>query len=391
MKPQSSETGSVGRTQNRENGVFIPLFAGILIAFIFIVGLAVDTVNLLLAQQRLQRAVDAASLGATYRLRHESNATVESIARQIVADNLNRMGLAFDPTAFAVNVTPTIAPRQVEVTGSIDIDLIILDWIPGFPHDSPVGAEATAESLTAMVSIVLDTSNSMNATTACPSGTCSNLSLLKDAAKSFVDLFGADDSLALVTFNSSATVRYPMTTNPDKTALKGIIDGLSGSGLTEIEGGLKLGRQEIVNAAPGGVVRKAIVLFSDGAPTTGTGTYSGCSETYQKRLYLTALRAADQARSSDITVYAIGLGNDNGITNDPYQNVLDTDALKSIFLKRAANAQSKIGGDPAFPCVPNAASIALSPNGDALFTPDANQLREIFIRIGRSIRGRLID
>ncbi len=159
MKEPSKETrtrdgGNPGRT--RERGQTIILVAIALVALVAFTGLTTDVALIYAAQRHLQRAVDAAALGAAHRLPYEPEA--RTAAYQYTALH----GYEFHPDGNALTITfPEYdPPRKVAaVAGSVDVDLAFLQVI-GWDQ-AEVAAEGVGEAAPLDIYLVLDLSASM--------------------------------------------------------------------------------------------------------------------------------------------------------------------------------------------------------------------------------------
>jgi Ca-activated chloride channel family protein len=112
----------------------------------------------------------------------------------------------------------------------------------------------------AALTFVIDTSGSM--------GMEDRLGLVQDALSYLVDRLGARDSVAIVTYGSSARVVLPPTSVRQAGDIRDAIDGLRPDGSTNAEAGLALGyRLAADNLLEGGINR--VILASDGVANVG--------------------------------------------------------------------------------------------------------------------------
>jgi VWFA-related protein len=137
------------------------------------------------------------------------------------------------------------------------------------------------DSLPFAVVLVIDTSTSMDGPP---------LQEAKDAANLFIQSIGANDPVAIVSFDSDARLVQDYTT--DKEVLTTAINGLFVRGRTALYDGSVLGI-EVAEAAP--VPRRAVILLSDGAEYGGESV-NGRSA------------ALDKALELGVPVYTVGLG-----------------------------------------------------------------------------------
>lgn len=362
-----------------EKGSYLLIIAACGFAILTILGLAIDVGNLTLHQLRLQRAADAAATGGAFRLGQLNSSAVRTVARNILEDNLRQTKVAFNSGDIQVNVRS----EDVTIDAVTDVPLLILSAIPGFGDRESVAASAQAQRVRIIVCLAVDVSGSMAGT---------KIENLKSAAKSFVNQFSeTDDQIALVSYSTRGTVRKPMQNAFVKRDLNAIIDGLSAGGFTNISEGVRLCGNEIDLAYNPSTARKALVVISDGAPTTNGSGSCGNGSYPCAGLYTDAIQESDTVRQrSKPTFYAIGLGVGNGIINDPYQNANDSNSLKPILLRRVVNDRNAGALDPSFPQVPNFAQISADPQGQYFETPNAEDLERLLLTIGKSIKARLV-
>ena len=274
MKPRSFNAGK----WEKESGQAVFLIVLSIPVFLLLMGLAIDAGYLYLMRSKLQRAVDAATIsGIDLVSRGFADSEVRDRAVEMGTLNAVSAGIPESKiTQFDVTVETDPATRitTVAATASFDANVLLLRLLPGLVTKQ-VRADAAAERIPALISLVLDVSESMND---CSSAGCSRNKLddLKEAAKIFVAQFlSQKDQMALVTFDHFGAVAHPMQ-DLDIGTLQGVIDGLSlrEQAETNPSEGIVLGRLEIERAlgaitANGGNpdnYAKALILFSDGAP-----------------------------------------------------------------------------------------------------------------------------
>lgn len=135
------------------------------------------------------------------------------------------------------------------------------------------------------------------------------------AAKQFVDSIGPGDTIEVVEFASSSTVRIGFT--GDKARLKEAIDTPSMTGMTALYDAVGMAAQEIAGR-PG---RKFIIVLTDGNENAST-------------LFTTKEGAATEVNKAGVAGYVIGLG--SGI---------DRDSLE--YLASATNGRCLLSPTPA--------------------------------------------
>ncbi len=127
-------------------------------------------------------------------------------------------------------------------------------------------------------------------------------------------------------------------------------------------------------------------------------------QSWQRQYYHCALSMADLMRSKRGTFFVIGLGADNAVRNEPYQNISDNMRRKDIFLSRIANdymhavtqrQEDNAALDPefafdGFQSYADLNSAGSARRGEYLSTPSADQLRLLFRRMAKRILLRLV-
>jgi sugar lactone lactonase YvrE/uncharacterized protein YegL len=174
---------------------------------------------------------------------------------------------------------PTSTPRPTKVPVPIYLPILLktADCKPG--------------SRNADVALVIDTSGSMSETTS-PGGP-TKLVAAQDAARAFLgQLQAGRDQVALVQFNTTATVVEPLTGNI--AAVTAAVSRLTQAPGTRIDLALDLATAELVGPGrlPGN--NPVIILLTDGEPTGATPD--------------DVRQAANRARAAGMLVFTIGLG-----------------------------------------------------------------------------------
>ena len=141
--------------------------------------------------------------------------------------------------------------------------------------------------------LALDSSKSMLNPT--DPGGPTRLSAAQDAAVTFLSFLNFSlDQAGVVSFDQTAVLDHPLST--DKSSLENTINGLDTDYETRIDLGISLAAQELTGSHHRIQNQKALVLLSDGRAY-------GTTET-------AVLAAASNAKAANITIYAIGLGQD---------------------------------------------------------------------------------
>ncbi|MFN8421936.1 MAG: VWA domain-containing protein [Anaerolineae bacterium] len=138
------------------------------------------------------------------------------------------------------------------------------------------------------IALVVDHSDSMKG---------EKIEQMREAVAAFVNNLNlARDQVSLVSFESTAQIEVPMT--QDRALVLGKVMGLQPEGGTNIAAGIDYGRTALRVSPrygqPG--VKSIIVLMTDGVPFNNSR--------------MRTVEAADRARFDDITMFAIGFGDD---------------------------------------------------------------------------------
>lgn len=263
----------------RRRGSAMVMFTLMLLTMLIpLVGLAIDASMLYIVQAKLSSAVDGAALGAGRLLGTNANTT------EIAGEFLN----ANFPTGFwnsrnlvpNITYTKTFILNTITVSATVDVPLMFMRV---FGKDaSTVAASAVATRKETRIELVLDRSGSMSGEIVSLQG------LATQFASSFISGY---DELGLVVYGGSAVVGYPTTrpynasptsaggpdTNFETTQANGnmldMIGYLKAGGGTNTSEALALAYLELQKAdhKDADPTRlNAIVLFTDGVPTTLT-------------------------------------------------------------------------------------------------------------------------
>lgn len=120
----------------------------------------------------------------------------------------------------------------------------------------------------------------------------------KTAANSFIDhMDAAFDTIGIVSFSSTATLRQPLTSN--FASAKSVVNGLGASGMTNYQDAIQKSTLELTGANHRADASTVMIFMSDGVPNVCNGW--GCNPTNS------AKAAADNAKAQGITNYSIGL------------------------------------------------------------------------------------
>jgi Ca-activated chloride channel family protein len=186
----------------------------------------------------------------------------------------------------------------------------------------------------ANVMLAIDVSGSMQASDVLPS----RLEAARSAARTLIDQLPPSARVGLVSFNNSATLVTPLTT--DRATVQSALDGLHAGGGTAVGDGIEVALQQLQQAGTAGTtaakVPAMIVLLTDGSSNTGTDPQV----------------AAATAKAAGVPVNTIGIGQRDRPTFVRGQQVdaVDEAALQSIagttggsyYYAEAAGQLSKI-------------------------------------------------
>ena len=283
------------RPHETESGAIIPFFALALVSVLGVMGLAIDAGMVYRAQLTLQKACDGAALAAASTLLEplpsEPNAILT--AQQTVRDNLSLEKI--NPSTLLSgfpDVNIDMAQGIIRVRARLRLPLTFISVIPGLGHFQNVAASSQVLQSDAIVAMMLDTSGSMNCAIGsdtptagnqsctcmpnCPVGTgvdTQKRTVLKEAVlQGFLPYFtDGRDRISLVTYNRSAKILMPATSN--LTMLQTMIMADSASvldsfDLTNHSDAVIAGYHSVkaqLTANP--KLSAAYVIMTDGAPT----------------------------------------------------------------------------------------------------------------------------
>ncbi len=433
------------------------LFASFfIIALLITGGVSVDSAHLFLSKAKAQRAVDASAMAGI--TRYENGITdsnqIRASALKMAQYNLNQMGISGSEIKNLdanLNVDSNRVAR-LTINSTINVPTFFMRLIPAAGLDTiTIHVKSTSKRNPAVISLVLDTSGSMDG---------SKIQALKNAANAFVDSFEDGlDEMAIIGFSYRANLLSAMAP-VNKTSLHSVINRLAADGWTNIAEALAMGRKQI-EATNNPDAIKAILLFTDGAPnnyrayfingknpltknypsvnpqyydyiiyaansprqavtpsslsvkcSAGSSSFTNCFNNFAykdsrmvtragssaislsnsntsipKESYHLGIIESDYAKTDKVIIYTIGVGTQAAQNADPYQDVNDEQSLKSYFLRRVANDPAS-RNDPPFPNLPNNPT---HPAGIYFQTPNPNDLVDIFKTVARKIKLRLIE
>lgn len=427
------------------------------IALLIVGGVSVDGAHLFLEKSKAQRAVDASAMAGITQYENGITAPdqIRDAAIAMARYNLNQMGISQNEIQ-ALDATLNVDSNHVArlaISSTINVPTFFMRLIPTAGLASiTIRVKSTSKRNPAVISLVLDTSGSMDG---------SKIQALKTAANAFVDSFEDGlDEMAIIGFSYRANLLSSMAP-VNKTALHAVINQVYADGWTNIAEAMSMGRQQIENANNPEAV-KAILLFTDGAPNTYrayfingkkpplTKNYPATSPQYydyiiyaaespRKVIVPSTLATKCTAGSSSLSncfsnfaykdsrlVTRVGsanisLSNSNtSIVKESYHiAILETDYAKSddvtvytvgLGTQAAENADPyqnindhqsiksyllrRLANDPTGknnPSFPNLPKDASHPTGVYFQTPNPNDLVDIFQTVAKRIKLRLIE
>ncbi len=407
----------------RMQGQVSIMMAFMLTAMLAASGLAIDLGRLYVVRADLVKAVDAGALAGA-RVLPLGNDRAEAAANSFAGMNYGVGFLGTTSRSFSVNIQQDQSQSRVQVWGATTMPTTFMR-IVGLDQ-VPVSAFAEATRRTFQMALVLDTSGSLSTSFA----GIDAIGFLRTAATQFVDYFDDSmDEMALVRFASGRIIPHEMGPN-FKQPIKSAIAAFTANGGTTAHAALDAGTVEVTSGPSTGAFR-ALVFFTDGRPTSFRGLFNvgsgpavdGVIGGYQNpntnggqpppylydplqisaqlptrspgtlpngdaatnaniltQSWQLTLSAASQARSSNVTIFCIGLGNPNaGAIAQP----------DPTLLMAVANVPS--APDPLNPgaTLTNPYYNPGQPEGAFHFAPDATQLEEVFQRVAQEIVVRL--
>jgi hypothetical protein len=221
-----------------QRGAFMAITAGIILFILILCGFALDGAHLMLARLWAQRAADAGAFsgGGLVALRSDSASNAQTgdtneycrevgrVAllnleeRGVLARSYNipdsSSGCTFslsDPHNTAITISPTLSSssKTISVNVSFDSPFLLVGSLPGFGTLRRVAASAQSQIDPVVLSILVDTSQSMTQSTS-TTAAISKIAQLKNSLTAILPLFDTQtDSLNLISFGSRANVEVP--------------------------------------------------------------------------------------------------------------------------------------------------------------------------------------
>lgn len=396
-----------------ERGIFIVLFAVVLLALLAMVGLTIDTGMLTLQAAQAQRSVDAAALVGTAHIGVLSETDLVDLARGVARDNLERNNVRYATSNPNQDISVVLdeTDRTLSVAVSSATEPFIMGKVASAQSRFDLIRKAKGKKRPLAVAIAADLSSSMLCRASGGPEPCdyfggSRLEALLGAGLGFIDsLNEKEDAIAIIGFAGSTTVVFEMSHPFSAREVKDALMMQSvGYGETNIHAGLAAARaqmaklESLVGTAGYNDFVKVIALVTDGAPTISNLPArflpSACRGLRKQRHFIWPILEADQARQDGILVYTVGVGAEDPITDSPWQGgYKDHMTLKPYFLRRLANHADAATEDPAFPdpCIPTYLDMMPYAQGEYQSSLDANDLQAMLNRLWRSSQLRLIE
>jgi Ca-activated chloride channel family protein len=173
------------------------------------------------------------------------------------------------------------------------------------------------------VAIVIDHSGSMQG---------EKMARARDAARGLVERLGPTERVALVQYDDTAEVLVPATATDEsgKRRLIAAIDSIQDAGGTNLQGGLVLGRDQILAAMTPGHVNR-VILLSDGNANVGVTDVPSLA------------RVAGDAAERGVRITTVGLGVD--YNEDLMEAVAENGRGQYYYVKDASGLDTVFAGE----------------------------------------------
>jgi len=203
----------------------------------------------------------------------------------------NRRGMRFTNTS----MLDVVVPRQSQWRRHLAVALSLLSLITLTAAFARPKTEVQVPRERATVVLVLDASQSMQATDVAPT----RLAAAKEAAADFVGQLPEKYNVSVVSMAGSASILVPPTTQHD--TVENAINSIQLQDSTAIGEGIATGLRALQQAPkdpdkPDSVAPGAMVLLTDGANTAGRAPQ----------------QAAVEAKAAGVPIYTIAYGTENG-------------------------------------------------------------------------------
>lgn len=217
-----------------------------------------------------------------------------------IGDRIGILGATIDPSAISLSrrAISIEVPGAVFSSGDSTITISLQRALPAGARLKIIEEtldeggsiiEVVREELGQDVAIVIDRSGSMSG---------AKLAGARQSAQVFIDLMQPGDGIAVTSFNTAATVHFPMAEIDAQrnvaTSAKQAVARITSSGDTTIRAGLEAGLAQLEDASEGGT--RAMIVLSDGVDTVHASP--------------SALDFVRNSVPSDVVIYTIGYGTD---------------------------------------------------------------------------------
>lgn len=215
--------------------------------------------------------------------------------RALPSSGVSQVGFAAN--SLALSIDPNSTPTENVISSTVPAYLTVSGGNTTATPTPPVNACTVNNASDTM--LVIDKSGSMSV-----ASDVNKISQAKTAAKSYVDILSQDtrNTVGLVSYENTATVNSPLTTN--YASVKTQIDTLTAIGSTCTECAILKANQEVARSTNS--FKKIVVLLTDGKANYIEG---GANQVDTALAEQKALAAAVAGHTADGTVfYTIGLG-----------------------------------------------------------------------------------
>lgn len=194
----------------------------------------------------------------------------------------------------ALSISSSSTPTENVVSNTVPAYLTVSAGVTAGPTTGP-GVCSNNPSNTMLV---IDKSGSMSV-----AADVNKITQAKAAAKSYVDIIAQEtrNTIGLVSYENTATVNSPLTTN--YTSVKSQVDTLTAIGSTCTECGIIKANQEIAKSTSAN--KKVVILLTDGKANFVEGNANQVNVALAEQR---ALAAAAAGHNTGIVYYTIGLG-----------------------------------------------------------------------------------
>lgn len=268
----------------------------------------------------------------------ENKELIEAKDVEVVATIFDARGNALTSSRTFVNI---FAPRSEEKA--------VFTW------PEPIAKTIRSCEVPTDVVLAIDLSGSMNNDGGAPPEPVTSV---LSAAESFAARMQTGDQVSLVTFATDAVLKNTLTPTLDQVAQsisRLSIDPAEEAGSTNTGEAIRVAHRELISDRHNTEARKVLVLLTDGLATAP-----------DERPEEFALTAADEIKQDDVTVYAIGLGEE--VNMDFIRSVASAQnmAYQAVTRGDIDRIYKTITGDI---CEDGPAVIDIIPKTSASFTP----------------------